>query len=108
MVALTAAARVNSAQPEKEPERWRFAMIEATAVTYRQRAKRARAEAAAAATSRSKWEWGEIADNYDKLAAFVERNAVGRTVSRSVWLFGLAICPDLGVFGHRIVAHGNF
>jgi hypothetical protein len=54
-------------------------MIEATAITYRQRAERARAKAAAAASSRLKREWGKIADNYESLAAFVERNAVGRT-----------------------------
>jgi len=69
----------NSVQPDKEPERWRFAMTEATAETYRERAKRARAEAAAAATSsRSKREWREIADDYERLAAFVERATMKR------------------------------
>jgi hypothetical protein len=54
-------------------------MTDTTAVTYRERAKRAHAEAAAAASPRSKREWLEIADDYERLAAFVERAMVERT-----------------------------
>jgi hypothetical protein len=54
-------------------------MIEPTAENYRRHAKQARAEAAAAPSLEFKRQWDEIAASYERLAAFVERTAVGRT-----------------------------
>jgi hypothetical protein len=52
------------------------ATAETTAEIYRERAKRARAQAAVASSSRSRREWREIADDYERLAAFVERATI--------------------------------
>jgi hypothetical protein len=54
-------------------------MIEAIAGTYRERANRARAEAVAAPFPESKRQWTELAADYERLAAFVEKDAAERT-----------------------------